>query len=61
MCWGLFFNKVAGPQAKNYAENKAGRLVPDLFSMTLVVIYFGRLPLGHTIKTNFIKFQTDEL
>ena len=48
----------------------AGRPVPDLFLFlkklytrskqvvsTLVLIHFGRLWLGHTIKTNFITFQ----
>ena len=29
--------------------------------MTLVLIYFGRPPLGHTIKTNFKTFQTVDL
>ena len=29
--------------------------------MTLVLIYIGRPLLGHTIKTNFITFQTVDL
>ena len=51
---------------KHSAENEAGRLLsgPFLFYqtalykvkqvvMTLVLTYFGRPPLGHTIKTDF--------
>ena len=52
---------------ENDAENGAVRLLPDLFLFfkklyirseqalnNLVLIYFGRPPLGHTIKTNFM-------
>ena len=55
---------------KNHAENEAGRLVPDLFQKTLikakqvvsklVLIYFDRPRLRHTIKTKFVTFQTDD-
>ena len=31
---------------------------PQQVVSTLVLIYFGRAPLGHLIKTNFITFQT---
>ena len=53
-------------------KKEAERLGPELFLIflkklhiqekqvvcTLVLIYFGRPRLGHTIKTNFITFQT---
>ena len=55
-------------------ENKSGRLVPDLFlifknalynmkpsGQHLTLINFGRPPLGYTIKTNFITFQTVDI
>ena len=55
---------------KDHAENEVGRVTLDLFLClnkalykiwqvvsTLVLVYFGRPRLGHTIKTNFIKFQ----
>ena len=29
--------------------------------MTLALIYFRRIPLGHTIKTNFITYETVDL
>ena len=29
--------------------------------MTLILIYFGRPPLGHSIKTNFTTFQAVDL
>ena len=52
-----------------HAENEAGRIVPDLFlsffsknlytsskqvASALILIYFGRLPLRHTVKTKCI-------
>ena len=55
-------------------ENEAGRLVPDLFVFfrkldmrlkqvvnTSVLIYLDKPQIGHTMKTNFIKFQTVDL
>ena len=56
---------------KNHAENEAERLVPDLWFFrkfyirstqvvsTFVLIHFGRLPLGHTIKTNLMFLIVD--
>ena len=59
---------------KSHAENEAGRLAPNFFLLfkkalckvkqvvsTLDLIYFGRPPLWHKIKTNFITFQTADL
>ena len=52
-----------------HAENEAGRIVSDLFlsffsknlytsskqvASALILIYFGRLPLRHTVKTKCI-------
>ena len=56
---------------KNHAENEAERLVPDLWFFrkfyirstqvvsTFVLIHFGRLPLGHTMKTNLMFLIVD--
>ena len=56
---------------KNHAENEAERLVPDHWFFrkfyirstqvvsTFVLIHFGRLPLGHTIKTNLMFLIVD--
>ena len=52
---------------KKDAENKVERLVAGpclIFKLskqaiiTLLLIYFGRFRLGHTIKINFITFET---
>ena len=29
-----------------------------MISTSIILVYFGKPPLGHTIKTNFIAFQT---
>ena len=65
----LIKDSVRNIFVKNYAENEAGWLVPDLLLFlkklyirqkqvvsTLVLTFFGRPPLGHTIKINFMTF-----
>ena len=57
------YNVINNFQKKYQADKKAEKFLKrskQVFS-TLVLLYFGRPPIGHAIKTNFITFKTVDL